>query len=98
METLYVYRLGEAVDAAEAAGDALGLQPELRNSSYYGGNCYRVGGELGQVIVLENSMEDDDEPLFETQPVGTICVQVSGFAEARERLEQVPGLEPVDAA
>ena len=98
METLYIYEGGTAAEAAAVVGEAIGVPLELRNSSYYGGDYYRAGRELDQVILLENYMEDDDEPFFQAQPVGAICVQVIGFAESRGRLEQVRGLRAADVA
>ncbi len=98
VDSLYVYDAGTAADAAAAVGDALGLRLELRTSSYYGGDYYRAERDVDQVIVLENYVEDDDEPFFQSQPVGAICVQVSGFAEAHQRLRHVRGLQRADAA
>jgi hypothetical protein len=37
----------------------------------------------------------DPERRLPLLPVGTICVQVSGFGEAADRLAAVPGLRPV---
>jgi hypothetical protein len=96
VETLYVYE-GTVEEAAVAVGEALRVRLELRDSSYFGGDYYRAEQGVDQVILLENYMEDDNEPFFETQPVGAICVRVSGFDEARELLARVPGLRAVDA-
>jgi hypothetical protein len=62
VDALYVYDGGSVADAAEAVGRAIGLPLELHDSSYYGGDYYRVERALDQVIVLENYVEDDGEP------------------------------------
>lgn len=85
MEVLYVYEAGSLADAAETVGDALGLPLGLHDSSYYGGGYLMLARGVDQVSVLENYMEDDDEPLLPTQQVAAICVQVIGFADAHGR-------------
>ncbi|MDP8968243.1 MAG: hypothetical protein M3N04_06565 [Actinomycetota bacterium] len=92
METLYVWEHGTAAAAAGAVGEALGLELELRDSSFYGGDYFTVERDLEQVIVLENYVEDDGEPFFPGAPVGAVCVEVSGFSEAHARLACVNGL------
>jgi hypothetical protein len=73
------------------------LRLELHDSSFYGGDYYRAERNLNEIILLENFMDEDGEPFFQAQPVGTICLQVIGFEQARERLATVPGLRAVDA-
>lgn len=94
VEALYVYD-GSFEEAAAAVGDALGVRLEPHDSSYFGGDYYRASHDLDEVILLENFMDDDDEPFFLTQPVGATCLRVSGFEGGRERLAQVPGLRVV---
>ena len=94
MEALYVFEEGDAAEAAAAVGAAIGLELELRDSSFFGGDYYAVTRELDEAIVLENYMEDDGEPFFPTQPVGAVCAQVTGFDDARARLDAMPGLRP----
>ncbi len=93
MAALYVYE----ADAAEVVAAAVGLALELHDSCFYGGDYYQAERNLEEVILLENFMEDDGEPFFQSQPVGTICLRVNGFVEARERLATVPGLRAVDS-
>ncbi len=91
-DMLYVYEGGTLAQAAEVVGRVIGLSLELHDSSFYGGDYYRAQRNLDEVIVLENYTEDDGEPFFQAQPVGALCVQVTGFDEARQRLAPVPGL------
>ena len=92
VDALYVYDGGTLAEAADAVGSAIGVPLQLHDSSFYGADYYVAQRDLDEGILLENYLEDDDEPFFRTQPVGAICVQVSGFDEARGRLAAVPGL------
>lgn len=95
MDALFVYEGGTLAEAADAVGTAIGMPLELRDSNFYGGDYYVARRDMDEVILLENHVEDDGEPFFQTQPVGAICVQVDGFHAARGRLASVPGLRRV---
>jgi hypothetical protein len=92
VDELYVYDGGTLAEAADAVASAIGMPLLLRDSSFYGGDYYVAQRDPDEAILLKNYLEDDDEPFFQTQPVGAICVQVSGFDDARARLAAVPGL------
>jgi hypothetical protein len=92
VDALYVYEGETLSEAAHVVGNAIGVPLELRDSSFYGGDHYVARRDFDEVMLLENHLEDDDEPFFQTQPVGAICVHISGFDEARGRLASVPGL------
>jgi hypothetical protein len=95
VDALFVYEGGTLAEAADAVGTAIGMPLELRDSNFYGGDYYVARRDMDEVILLENHVEDDGEPFFQTQPVGAICVQVDGFHAARGRLASVPGLRRV---
>lgn len=92
MDALYVWTQGAAAAAAAALGEALGLQLERRDSSFYGGDYFTVSRDLSQIVVLENYVEDDGEPFFPGAAVGAVCVEVVGFSELQGRLAALPGL------
>jgi hypothetical protein len=92
VDALYVYEGGTLSEAADAVGSAIGVPLELHDSSFYGDDYYVARRDEDEVIMLENFLEEDGEPFFQTQPVGAICVQVSGFDDARVRLASVPAL------
>jgi hypothetical protein len=92
---LYVWEASaSALDAVHAVSEALTIEIELRDSSFYGGDYFR-GKQRDDVILLANYMEDDGEPFFKAQPVGTVCLQLSPQPGDRERLAAVPGLRLV---
>jgi hypothetical protein len=95
VDALFVYDGGTLADAADAVANAIGVSLELHDSSFYGGDYYAAHHDLGEVVLLENHMEDDGEPFFPTQPVGAICVQVIGFDDVRAELAGIAELRPV---
>ena len=95
MKALFAYDGGTLADAADAVANAIGVSPELHDSSFCGGDDYAARRDPDQVVLLENYMEEDGEPFFPTQPVGAICVQVIGFDEVRAELAGIAELRAV---
>jgi hypothetical protein len=72
-------------DAAAAVGDALGGELAPRDSSYYCGDYFRANQSGCTVLVLQDCLEDDGEPLRPELPEGAIFVEIQGPTEADER-------------
>jgi hypothetical protein len=92
VEVLYRWEEGSPGEAAQAVGRVLGIELELHDSSFYGGDYFRAADDGPSIIVLENFIEDDGEPFFLSLPVGASCVQVDAPPEVITRLDHLDGL------